>query len=133
MVGVGGACTCECSIGYGTVRGGEWLVFFVIFGSLSRLFERQADLFAARNVGRTVDDPKVEPEGVEVFNSALVHVARLNNMPLDASSYSSGRGWLGRGYGWLVHHAGTWLHGSIRSRIEYLRSLLYAPEAAERF
>lgn len=107
--------------------------FFVIFGSLSRLFERQADLFAARNVGRTVDDPKVEPEGVEVFNSALVHVARLNNMPLDASSYSSGRGWLGRGYGWLVHHAGTWLHGSIRSRIEYLRSLLYAPEAAERF
>lgn len=107
--------------------------FFVIFGSLSRSFERQADLFAARHVGQSQDDQKVQPEGVEVFNSALVHVARLNNMPLDASSYSTGRGWLGRGYGWLVHHAGTWLHGSIRSRIEYLRSLLYAPEAAERF
>lgn len=107
--------------------------FFVIFGSLSRSFERQADLFAARSVVGGQAASAVQPDGVEVFNSALAHVARINNMPLDATSYSVGRGRIGRAYGWLVHHAGTWLHGSIRSRMDYLRSLPDSPETTARF
>jgi STE24 endopeptidase len=107
--------------------------FFIVFGSLSRSFERQADLFAARSVVGGQAASAVQPAGVEVFNSALAHVARINNMPLDATSYSIGRGRWGRVYGWLVHHSGTWLHGSIRSRMEYLRSLPDAPEATARF
>ena len=108
------------------------LAFFLIFGSLSRSFERQADLFAARTISRAPAED-VQPDGVEVFNSALAHVARLNNMPLDARQFAHGRGRIGRVYASLVHHAGTWLHGSIRARMDYLRSLPNNPARTSRF
>ncbi len=107
--------------------------FVVIFGSLSRSFERQADLFAARSLTGGQEDSAVGVEGVEVFNSALAHVARLNNMPMDAQQFSAGRGRMGRVYARIVHHAGTWLHGSIRSRMDYLRLLPDAPDLTARF
>jgi STE24 endopeptidase len=107
--------------------------FFLVFGSLSRLFERQADLFAARSVMGGDGDSAVQTDGVIVFNSALAHVARMNHMPLDAQQFSAGRGRIGRAYARAVHHAGTWLHGSIRSRMDYLASLPNAPETLAQF
>src|SRR5690606_10273510 len=74
--------------------------FLLAFGFLSRRFERQADVFAARtmqqeqpvavmaNGGGVMIDPKpvngsyVGPYGAMVFASALNRVASLNNLPV---------------------------------------------------
>lgn len=107
--------------------------FFIIFGLLSRSFERQADLFAARNVIAPGDDVKVDPDGVAVFNSALQQVARMNNMPVDAEPFVARGSWLRRWFGAIAHHAATWRHGSIRARMDYLQSLPADPRRSEQF
>lgn len=107
--------------------------FFVIFGLLSRSFERQADLFAARNVIAPGDEVRVDPEGVAVFNSALQQVAQINNMPIDAEPFVARGGWFRRWFGALAHHAANWRHGSIRARMEYLQSLPANPRRTEQF
>ena len=108
-------------------------IFFAGFGALSRAFERQADVFATRCLPTPAVDQSPRPEGVAIFTSALAHVARVNNMPMDAASYVRGRGRIGRWYGHAVHHAATWLHGGIGSRIAYLQQLPGRPEKAARF
>jgi STE24 endopeptidase len=107
--------------------------FFVVFGSLSRSFERQADLFAARSLNASEDDGPVDPIGVETFSSALTTIARINRMPIDASELVAGRNAIMRSYIRLVHYTANWLHGSIRSRVDYLYSLPANPARAERF
>ncbi len=110
------------------------MIFFVSFGLLSRAFERQADLFAARHVYEQDAEASTIPlSGITTFNSALEHVARINNMPLDAGQMSTGKNRLTRLYIWLVHHAATWLHGSIRSRMVFLQDLHGNPDDAQRF
>ncbi|MGN6507059.1 MAG: M48 family metallopeptidase [Tepidisphaeraceae bacterium] len=107
---------------------------FIAFGALSRAFERQADVFAVRCLGdHAAIDAPIRPENVAVFTSALLHVARLNNMPLDATALMHGGGWVRRLWAMALHHAGTWLHGSIRSRVEYLQQLPGKPERSARF
>ncbi len=80
---------------------------FVLFGFISRRFERQADVFAARMMQSGWSDQfqrssHVGPEGADVFVSALQRVATVNNIPVRARS---------------------WCHGSIGSRMDYLRGM----------
>ncbi len=88
----------------------------VVFGYLSRRFERQADVFAARmmesdwgNGGRPTGpegSSHVGQYGARVFASALGRVAAINNIPVGAPS---------------------WCHGSIANRMAYLDRLSHDP------
>lgn len=105
--------------------------FFVAFGFISRRFERQADVFAARTLERARRDdpdgiPLVVPDGREatgssdhvgtyganVFASALQRVAAINNIPVASRS---------------------WCHGSIATRMQYLQDLASNPAHTRRF
>ncbi|HVT89933.1 MAG TPA: M48 family metallopeptidase [Tepidisphaeraceae bacterium] len=114
--------------------------FFLVFGYLSRWFERQADVFAARlmeqqasgtvasAVGNPDDaamifDPEgwaqpkqrsthVGPHGAATFASALHRVAMVNNIPVSARNFT---------------------HGSIAQRMEYLQNLSSDPSRTIQF
>lgn len=96
-----------------------------LFGYISRNFERQADVFAARMIQSdwgTV--PATSPPlagangsyvgqfGAAVFNSALRRVATVNNLPIKARS---------------------WCHGSIAKRMQYLQDLSADPALTRAF
>jgi len=112
-------------------------IFFGIFGVLSRRFERQADVFAARTIQEfsenagsigvtspivpaTAPVPAVagSPQsyvgeyGAAVFASALHRVAIVNNIPVRARNFS---------------------HGSIAARMKYLYDLSTDPARTGRF
>lgn len=83
----------------------------LVFGYLSRRFERQADVFAARMIqsdwGATAScRGHVGQHGAAVFASALHRVALINNIPVAARS---------------------WCHGSIAKRMGYLEELAADP------
>lgn len=100
--------------------------FVLMFGIISRAFERQADVYAARTLdamalrrGGAADPveqveavdmpplaPVVGPHGSAVFASALRRAALINNIPTEARNFS---------------------HGSISSRISHLRWLSQDP------
>lgn len=101
------------------------VLFWMVFGALSRRFERQADVYGCKAVscgspecpphfdyeGDAGDEPgrpiaTVCPVGVRIFADALAAVARLNGIPADARS---------------------WRHGSIASRIQFLADLAESP------
>lgn len=110
----------------GCVGGFVWIVF----GNLSRRFERQADVFGCKVVsgelpgGGALPDPSAPgevpsrsawpicPAGVRVFADALSSVARQNGIDAGARS---------------------WRHGSIASRIAFLQKLALAPEREPAF
>jgi STE24 endopeptidase len=79
-----------------------------LFLYLSRKFERQADVFAARTIQKEFADggEHVGPHGATIFSSALHQVARVNCIPITAWS---------------------WCHGSIANRIDYLNGLSEDP------
>ena len=102
----------------------------VVFGILSRRFERQADVYGCRSVscGRPDCPPHADlnawsgekppastlcPAGIRIFASALSDVATLNGM--DRTSR------------W------AWRHGSIARRIAFLEALEDRPEVERRF
>ncbi len=100
---------------------GSAAVMFTAFGFMSRWFERQADVFAARAIQRwadlTVDMPDVPSPvpmnlGSDVFASALHRVAVVNNIPIEARNFT---------------------HGSIDSRIRFIRRFGRDTEVAARF
>ncbi len=64
----------------------------VIFGWVSRRFERQADAFAAVQLSGqgTPAGKLVAPEGVEAMRSALGSVSRLNGVPTSRHSWRHG-------------------------------------------
>jgi STE24 endopeptidase len=135
----------------------------VMFGFVSRRFERQADVYAARmmesirpadaSVGAAAlgpllsgNRPAAEPPappieshvgvyGSNLFSSALHKVATINNLPVAPRSRSrSGLvGQVSYAIGNLVDLAHDWLHGSIASRMEYLRTLSADPSLTGRF
>lgn len=76
------------------------------FGRLSRLFERQSDVFAAWSVGgdenRGPDDERVTAEGAATFAWALQRIAQLNGIPARRPN---------------------WRHGSIASRVAFILTL----------
>jgi Zn-dependent protease with chaperone function len=105
----------------------------LLFGVLSRFFERQADVYAARTIesinqavpdqtplvetGRTPRKPRrsashVGEYGATVFGSALYRVAVINNISVASRNLT---------------------HGSIADRIEYLRVLSTDPARTRRF
>jgi STE24 endopeptidase len=89
-------------------------VLLVGFGFLSRWFERQADVYAARTLERgTVAEPlPSETSGASIFASALERVAVVNNIPIDARN---------------------WTHGSIQARMRFIKRLGRDPAVAARF
>jgi STE24 endopeptidase len=129
------------------------LKFLLLFGFVSRRFERQADVFAARTMelsragvpnssaseillaarqlALATDGPGASPTsalalrlrpphdpghvgryGAHVFGAALQRVALVNNIPVKARS---------------------WCHGSIATRMQYLRDLSHDPTRTARF
>jgi STE24 endopeptidase len=105
------------------------LYFLVVFGHVSRRFERQADVFGCRAVSCGQGDcpPHLDldrqpgcgstatslcPVGIRIFANALTNVATLNGMEFQARS---------------------WRHGSIARRIAFLEGLEGKPEAEGRF
>lgn len=90
-------------MGYVAIIGG----FFLVFGYLSRWFERQADVFAARIIEHQgASHGHVGPTGAAAFTSALHRVAVINNIPLAARNFT---------------------HGSIADRVQYLNTLSTDP------
>ena len=98
---------------FGTLAAGLGCLSVFLF--LSRKFERQADVFAARTMQEEpvpaelalaeppqTDGSHVGLRGAAVFSSALHRVAMINCIPLTAWS---------------------WCHGSIAKRIDYLQEL----------
>jgi len=99
---------------------------WIVFGHLSRRFERQADVFGCKVVSRELPggspDSNVDaspsstweicPSGVRVFSNALATVAHQNGIDSAARS---------------------WRHGSIASRIAFLQKLAMAPEREPAF
>jgi Zn-dependent protease with chaperone function len=95
----------------------------LLFGVLSRFFERQADVYAARTM-EAINQPPAErpPEyppgshvgkyGATIFGSALYRVAVINHIPIASR---------------------TLTHGSISDRIEYLRVLSADPARTKQF
>jgi len=95
----------------------------LLFGVLSRFFERQADVYAARTIEwiNQNEPAPITPRpagshvgeyGAMVFGSALYRVAVINNIPVASR---------------------TLTHGSISDRIEYLRALSVDPDRTRRF
>jgi STE24 endopeptidase len=102
--------------------------FFLIFGYLSRWFERQADVYAARMIEQNPSETAalvsialespvnlpshVGPHGFKIFASALHRVAVINNIPLRERNFT---------------------HGSIAQRMHYLETLSTDPRHTARF
>jgi Zn-dependent protease with chaperone function len=81
---------------------------WVGYGTLSRWFERQADVYAVRLM-RQVGPPE---RGAGAFASALERVAVVNNIPLAARN---------------------WTHGSMATRVAFVGRLAVDPALARRF
>ena len=125
---------------------GEWVVSLgalglglLGFGLLSRRFERQADVFAARTM-QAEAEPGASPtyvgeDGAGLFGSALARVAQVNGIPLvPRRTWADGSG-LRFGY-WLdllADTTGNYLHGSLLSRIHWLRGMADDPASTRRF
>jgi STE24 endopeptidase len=108
------------------------LYIWVVFGHLSRRFERQADVYGSKVVSCDLPDcpphsdldadllsvpvrtgePSICPVGIRVFADALANVARCNGLE---------RTWR------------SWRHGSIASRIAFLEKLECDPAREPRF
>ena len=90
-------------------------IIWLTYGFLSRWFERQADVYAARAVQSIYDaNAGAVPQnsGSILFASALERVAQVNNIPV---------------------HARNWSHGSIAARMRYIRQFGRDPSVAQQF
>ena len=113
-------------------------LILLAFGLLSRCFERQADVFAARTMQATLTpgDTRrptrvaVGPEGAAAFCSSLAQVAQLNFLPLDRPRR---RPTLRTIFAWTIEQFRDFLHGTIRGRMDYLLRLAARPAATRRF
>jgi STE24 endopeptidase len=115
-------------------------LFLVAFGFLSRRFERQADVFAARTLQRErapqMPTPShVGPVGASVFTSALERVAAINNMSVGTTRRWEGG--LARRIGFILEFmsdaANNWLHGSIAQRMRTLQRMSEDPSHTRHF
>ena len=108
------------------------LYFWIVFGQISRRFERQADVFGSKVVSCDLADcpphtdldhdlsappvkgkqPTICPVGIRIFAEGLANVARFNGLDPDARS---------------------WRHGSIARRIAFLEALELHPERERQF
>jgi Zn-dependent protease with chaperone function len=89
------------------------LAVWLSYGFLSRWFERQADVYAARTLQAvSLPSDPARDSGASIFASALQRVALVNNIPVNARN---------------------WTHGSIAARVRYIRKFASDPQVAERF
>jgi STE24 endopeptidase len=106
--------------------------FWLVFGQLSRRFERQADVFGSKVVScdrgecpphcdldsdlspelTPGNKPKLCPVGIRIFADALANVARFNGLDPNGRS---------------------WRHGSIALRIAFLEGLERHPDQEHKF
>ncbi|RMH23706.1 MAG: hypothetical protein D6693_10940 [Planctomycetota bacterium] len=93
----------------GLAVAGSMLVALWVFGRVSRLFERQADAFAAASLARAEGSAVVTPAAAQAMSGALERVARLNHIPPGKF---------------------MWRHGSIATRRRRLGDLVGAPVEA---
>ncbi len=124
----------ELIVGIGGVA-----VFIVLFGMLSRLFERQADLYAARAMELTsVPNSRaltplqvaVGATGAMTFAGALRRVAEVNHMPADRLPRRRGI-WTPMSF--LLETAQNFQHPSIPDRIDHVMQLSIDPDDTVRF
>jgi STE24 endopeptidase len=119
----------------------EILVFVTCFGFLSRRFERQADVYAARTLEAIKQSTQpgaathVGPEGAKIFNSALLRVSEVNNVPLETYSRFAGSAkqrvrFLSE---WFGNLGGSWLHGTMASRMRYIEEISRDPKLTALF
>jgi STE24 endopeptidase len=118
---------------------GSVAVFIVLFGMLSRLFERQADLYAARAMELTsVPNSRaltpmqvaVGATGAMTFAGALRRVAEINHMPADRMPRRRG---LWAPMTFLLETAQNFQHPSIPDRIDHVMQLSIDPDDTARF
>lgn len=93
--------------------------FAIVFGHLSRRFERQADLYGCRTARMVTDDPSLateqpplSPVGISTFIRSLEKVAAING--------------IGRS-------AWSWRHDSIARRVEFLSTIIDSPSVVITF
>ena len=109
--------------------------FLIAFGFVSRRFERQADVFAARTMEAAPAPSHVGPLGAMVFSSALQKVALINNMPIEPTGRWEGG--FTRRLAYLMERladaTNNWLHGSIAHRMRALHKMSVDPVHTHRF
>lgn len=114
----------------------EIIAFVFCFGFLSRRFERQADVYAARTLEAIKQSTvagaatHVGPEGAKIFNSALLRVSEVNNVPLETYGRFAGSAkqrlrFLSE---WFGNLGGSWLHGTMASRMRYIEEISRDPK-----
>jgi Zn-dependent protease with chaperone function len=119
----------------------EVLLFVICFGFLSRRFERQADVYAARMLEAMKQSAEpgkpthVGPMGAKIFNSALLRVAEVNNVPLEvygrfAGGFRQRMRFLSE---WFGNIGGSWLHGTMASRMQYIEEISRDPMLTAKF
>jgi STE24 endopeptidase len=119
----------------------EILMFIFCFGFLSRRFERQADVYAARTLEAIKQSTlpgvatHVGPEGAKIFNSALLRVSEVNNVPLETYGRFAGSAkqrlrFLSE---WFGNLGGSWLHGTMASRMRYIEEISRDPKLTAAF
>ncbi len=106
--------------------------FWVVFGRLSRRFERQADVFGAKFVScqTAVCPPHIEPDLAASESSQSAHSLKL--CPVGVRRFADALA------GVAIHNgldpAGrSWRHGSIASRLDFLGWLERNPAAEQSF
>lgn len=113
------------------------LGILMLFGLLSRCFERQADVFAARmhrGPGSESADrlggggsaralPVVDRHGAALFASSLLHAARFNHLPARRQRRAGPIGLLL----WAGDQLAHFLHGTITSRVDFVQRLADHP------
>jgi STE24 endopeptidase len=116
------------------------IMFVLCFGFLSQRFERQADVHAARTMQAMSETPAADhtwvgPAGAAAFNSALLRVSDVNNIPPEVRGRFTGnlRQRIAFITEWLGSLAGSWLHGTMASRMRFVSSLTSDPKLTDRF
>lgn len=110
LAGVGGVALFDAGLGVWTAQvlalSVVATVWWITFGFVSRLFERQSDVIGAHLAGRDFASPdqgdRITPEGSAIFAQALQKVAQLNGTA--ANAYN-------------------WRHGSIETRVAFILTL----------
>jgi Zn-dependent protease with chaperone function len=130
------------------------LLFVLGFGFVSRRFERQADVHAARTMQALADvallssdaaDPLVPaaipdrthvgPAGAAAFNSALRRISAVNHIPLGVQGTFAGSLRQRARYliEWNLRLAGSWLHGTMLTRMNYINRISVDPALTATF
>jgi Zn-dependent protease with chaperone function len=126
-------------------------IFFTLFGMLARLFEKQADVYAARAmqfaataadgarpipqamtpIGPDVYQTAVSSDGAESFVAALRRVAEVNHLPMNRPRRP--QSFWAASTGHLMQLAMNFLHPSIPDRVDHLRELANDPSRTSQF